>query len=735
MSTRARSARSIVGGVIAGMAASVVGIAGSAPDVARAAVEFDWYRAANGFVRTNLRVTAMDVDPTTGFVYAVVRDDGGTSLVVIDPVTVEPIRQTVIATNEAATTNDVDVSADGATVAVTTRNSLVTMRASDLGNRATRSLGNSTGWNVRASGGASDPIVVWDLTGALLFREGVQSVLPEVPFDGGGDPQVAFDDVDPAIVWAQGNTGLVQYDVSTIPAVTATYPLTVRSNYLVPRGTQLWVSGAVLDKSLSGAGLEGLRWSWYSEASTHVITWDEPVLSLYDPDAWAEPPALTPERTLSWPAAYSSSIGDAIGLADGLVAVLEKGDVSEPTPWYLSFADANLLSSAFGQFHAITPFRMLDTRDGTGTNGLASPLSGGRPVTVDVTGRGSVPASEVIAVAANVTITEPTAATYLTLWPSETARPTVSNVNAFPGSTISNFATVMLSADGALDLVNAHGRAHVIVDVVGYYVGVGGARGSVFEGVDPTSRLVDTRRPFGGTRLGPGEAMTIDASDVAQHTAAVVNVTALGATAPTYVTVWPSDRPRPVASNVNLGPGDVRPNLVVTGLSSSGAFQIYNAHGSVDILVDLVGYYSAAAPVFGGEGQQAGRFFPAPPARRFDSRESSPFPAPGHLPSDSAVIFGGCCMWTSLVNVTAVTPSEDGYLSVLPWEDGMDLPDPAPLTSTVNFHAGDVVANGAYAFESQNFIVYNRHGNTHVVVDVFGYLQGGVPNVATVWQS
>ena len=47
--------------------------------------------------------------------------------------------------------------------------------------------------------------------------------------------------------------------------------------------------------------------------------------------------------------------------------------------------------------------------------------------------------------------------------------------------------------------------------------------------------------------------------------AVVLNVTATNASAPTYVTVWPSGSSQPTASNLNLLPGETRANLVVAG--------------------------------------------------------------------------------------------------------------------------------------------------------------------------
>jgi hypothetical protein len=56
--------------------------------------------------------------------------------------------------------------------------------------------------------------------------------------------------------------------------------------------------------------------------------------------------------------------------------------------------------------------------------------------------------------------------------------------------------------------------------------------------------------------------------------------------------VWPTGSPRPTASDLNWVGGQSVPNLVVVKLGSDGAVQIYNAFGSVDVVVDVSGWYS-----------------------------------------------------------------------------------------------------------------------------------------------
>lgn len=72
-----------------------------------------------------------------------------------------------------------------------------------------------------------------------------------------------------------------------------------------------------------------------------------------------------------------------------------------------------------------------------------------------------------------------------------------------------------------------------------------------------------------------------------------LNVTALNATNPTFVTVWANGAAQPTSSNLNPLPGQGPvPNSVTTSLSGDGKFNIFNGYGSVNVIVDVVGYYS-----------------------------------------------------------------------------------------------------------------------------------------------
>jgi hypothetical protein len=114
-------------------------------------------------------------------------------------------------------------------------------------------------------------------------------------------------------------------------------------------------------------------------------------------------------------------------------------------------------------------------------------------------------------------------------------------------------------------------------------------------------RLVDTRpanQVGPQTTLGADDTRTVMAhgeqGDCNLPTDAVglsLNVTAVGASAPTFLTIWPGGA-QPNASSLNPVPGEPpTPNAVVTSLVPAGTFKLYNLAGSVDVIIDVNGYY------------------------------------------------------------------------------------------------------------------------------------------------
>ena len=78
-------------------------------------------------------------------------------------------------------------------------------------------------------------------------------------------------------------------------------------------------------------------------------------------------------------------------------------------------------------------------------------------------------------------------------------------------------------------------------------------------------------------------------------TALSMNVTIIGPTGSSFLTVFPSDQDRPLAASLNWVAGQMPTgNAVTAGLSADGRVSFYNLSGDVDLAVDVVGYYVAS---------------------------------------------------------------------------------------------------------------------------------------------
>jgi hypothetical protein len=265
-----------------------------------------------------------------------------------------------------------------------------------------------------------------------------------------------------------------------------------------------------------------------------------------------------------------------------------------PSPTPTRTATPTPSPNGTGYYHPLPPSRILDTR--VGIQGIQGKLGPGGTVDVPVTNIGGVPAqsSGVTAVVLNVTVTEPSAASYLTVYPTGVSRPTASNVNFGPGQSVPNLVIVKVGNLGKVSVFNCCGFTHIIFDVVGWYGGPG-TDGTLFRSLSP-ARILDTRVGLGYPgALGHNGIAGVDVTGVGGvpdgAKAVVLNATVTGPTASGYITVWPSSESKPTASNLNFVPGQTVPNLVMVKVPPSGIVNIYNAAGQTHVIFDVVGYF------------------------------------------------------------------------------------------------------------------------------------------------
>jgi uncharacterized protein YvpB len=288
---------------------------------------------------------------------------------------------------------------------------------------------------------------------------------------------------------------------------------------------------------------------------------------------------------LNWPAGVTLAnlVTVSIG-ANGTISIFNGNGqadvVVDVEGWYGPSASP----TNAGLFNAVPPVRLLDTR----TNG--GPVGAGQTRNLQVTAKGGVPSAGVAAVALNVTATNPTAGSHLTIFPAGSALPGTSNLNFQAGQSLPNRVIVPVGAGGQIGIYNAGGRVDVVVDVNGWFTdATSPAGGSRFTAITP-QRILDTRSGFGPIRDAGVATVQFADSAALGITAIVANFTSVGAAAPSYLTVWPDGTSQPLASDLNYATGQTIPNLVITKLGPNG-FNVYNAAGYADLVIDLNGYY------------------------------------------------------------------------------------------------------------------------------------------------
>ncbi|WP_374775053.1 PKD domain-containing protein [Streptomyces sp. NBC_01310] len=247
-------------------------------------------------------------------------------------------------------------------------------------------------------------------------------------------------------------------------------------------------------------------------------------------------------------------------------------------------------------------------------------------------------------------------------------------------------------------------------------------RGSDFTPHAPT-RLLDTRNGTGAVaaKVAPRGTARVkvagNAKVPAGVQAVVLNVTVTNTVADGHVTAWPgAGSERPVTSNLNYTAGQSVPNLVIVPVGTDGHVELFNGGwGSVDLIADVTGYFTQS---------EASGYTSLTPVRAVDTREGLGA-AKGQVAGQSAfdVQISGkngvpAGITAVALNMTVTNPRQDGHLSAYP--SGQQ----APITSNVNFAAGQTVANAVIVPVGPDGKISIRNGawaGADVVVDVVGY--------------
>jgi hypothetical protein len=248
---------------------------------------------------------------------------------------------------------------------------------------------------------------------------------------------------------------------------------------------------------------------------------------------------------------------------------------------------------------------------------------------------------------------------------------------------------------------------------------------------------------LGKGTLGTGHetitAQIIGAQVPAGAQAVVVNITAINHSGGgTYVIAFAAGGSQPVATNISLAGGKVESNLAIVRLGVSGQITLFNAVGSVDVIVDVEGYFAAPAGSAGG-------YHPIPPLRICDSRggtlcatatgsTSAPLVGgvwrravlsglPPGAPSGTPSIPSDGTAAAAAFNLTPTGGTVSTYLSVAVPTSADACPTKAPSFSNVNPGPGislpiRVMSNLG---PKQDICLYSAAGKINFIIDVNGW--------------
>jgi hypothetical protein len=231
----------------------------------------------------------------------------------------------------------------------------------------------------------------------------------------------------------------------------------------------------------------------------------------------------------------------------------------------------HVTTTTSGVYTALPPTRVADTRADSTYQDAGDSIASGGSDTVNFTS--DVPATAT-AVALNVTATNATQDTYLSVYPTgdSGSYSSFSNIDVFAGVSQPNLVIVPLGTGQSVNVYNYAGTTDAVVDLEGYFApSTVTTTAGEFYPLTP-SRITDTRAgsqlPNAGSTLGAGSTLNVQVTGAGGVpstgvSAVELNVTATNTTGSSYFTVYPTGGTKPNASNLNWIPTETIPNRVI----------------------------------------------------------------------------------------------------------------------------------------------------------------------------
>ena len=216
------------------------------------------------------------------------------------------------------------------------------------------------------------------------------------------------------------------------------------------------------------------------------------------------------------------------------------------------------------QFYALTPCRVLDTRNPDGP--LGGPfLTSGQERDFPVQSSNCHIPSSAQAYSMNFTVVpyQGQGSGYLTVWPQGSQKPVVSTLNNLTATIVANAAIVPAGTGGGIAAYSS-GNTQLLGDIDGYFAPAGQGGLSLYPIVP--CRVLDTRRVGGGQPFQGELTVNVIGSACAPSSAAqafIFNATVVPPGALGYLTLWPDGGNQPLVSTLNAGDGAVTSNMAI----------------------------------------------------------------------------------------------------------------------------------------------------------------------------
>jgi hypothetical protein len=394
------------------------------------------------------------------------------------------------------------------------------------------------------------------------------------------------------------------------------------------------------------------------------------------------------------------------------------------------FSSTNFVHTDVFHYQPLPPARLVDTRlNGSTVDNLyeaTGPLIPGSKH-FQIAGRGGV-AVDAEAVVLNITTESSFEESFIVMWPVGVTHPPTSIMRTEEDVTKTTTVIMPVGPTGAISIYTQVGSTDMTIEALGYFSNDHG-----FYTTDQV-RLLDTRfdsptvdSQFEGTGkyiaaetrnlsvLGRGGVPSTGVSSV------VLNVTAYDASVDTSVKVWAAGNAKPANADLYASTNTTNSTMCIVPIGASGQVSLENLVGTVDITVDVHGYFLTTESGYTSINQ----------IRLMDTRAGQDtddrlYNSVGQLTANVAYPIQVCGRMgtpfgatAAVLKVTAFNSVEDG--SLILWGDGI-----APDISQVRFTDGKTTSNTTIVpLSSLGFVHLKSSKAVDVAVDIVGWLPAG----------